>query len=149
MRLDKETYGKYVKQHAPKSPIVSNCIKAFLSGGVICTLGEGLYKTYHNLMLISEQDAGLLVSVSLIFLASLLTGLGVFDKIAKHAGAGTLVPITGFSNAVTSPAIDNKAEGFVLGVAAKMFIIAGPVIVYGVFAGVVYGVIYYFCQFVF
>ena len=143
MRLDKETYGKYVKQHAPKSPIVGNCIKAFLSGGVICTLGEGLYKTYHNLMLISEQDAGLLVSVSLIFLASLLTGLGVFDKIAKHAGAGTLVPITGFSNAVTSPAIDNKAEGFVLGVAAKMFIIAGPVIVYGVFAGVVYGVVYW------
>lgn len=143
MHLDKETYGKYVKKHAKRSPIVSNCIKAFLSGGLICALGEGLYKLYHNLMLMSEQDAGLLVSVSLIFSASLLTGLGVFDKIAKHAGAGTLVPITGFSNSVTSPAIDNKAEGFVLGVAAKMFIIAGPVIVYGVLAGVVYGVIYW------
>ncbi len=143
MRLDKKTYGKYVKKHAKKSPIVSNCIKAFLSGGLICTLGELLYKTYHNMMLMPEEDAGLLVSVSLIFLASLLTGLGVFDKIAKHAGAGTLVPITGFSNAVTSPAIDNKAEGYVLGVAAKMFIIAGPVIVYGVFAGVIYGVVYW------
>ena len=143
MRLDKETYGKYVKKHAKKSPIVGNCIKAFLSGGLICTLGEGLYKTYHNLMLMSEQDAGLLVSVSLIFIASLLTGLGVFDNIAKHAGAGTLVPITGFSNAVTAPAIDNKAEGFVLGVGAKMFIIAGPVITYGLFAGVVYGVVYW------
>ena len=143
MRLDKETYGKYVKKHAKRSPIVPNCIKAFTSGGLICTLGELLYKTYHDTLLMSEQDAGLLVSVSLIFLASLLTGLGVFDKIAKHAGAGTLVPITGFSNAVTSPAIDNKAEGFVLGVAAKMFVIAGPVIVYGVFAGVVYGLIYW------
>ena len=149
MKLDKEAYGKYVKAHAKPSPILKNCILAFLVGGSISAIGEGLYKLYYNTMLMSEEDAGLLVSVSLIFAASLLTGIGVFDKIAKYAGAGTLVPITGFSNSVTSPAIDNKAEGFVLGVGAKMFTIAGPVIVYGTVASVVYGIIYYFCQFVF
>ena len=143
MNLDKKTYGKYVKSHARPSPIIGNCIMAFLTGGAICTLGEGLYKLYFNTLLMSETDAGALVSISLIFIASLLTGIGVFDNIAKHAGAGTLVPITGFSNAVTSPAIDNKAEGFVLGVGAKMFTIAGPVIVYGVSASVVYGIIYW------
>ena len=146
MKLDKEAYGKYVKAHAKPSPILKNCILAFLVGGSISAIGEGLYKLYYNTMLMSEEDAGLLVSVSLIFAASLLTGIGVFDKIAKYAGAGTLVPITGFSNSVTSPAIDNKAEGFVLGVGAKMFIIAGPVIVYGTVASVIYGVIYYICQ---
>lgn len=143
MRFDKETYSKYVKSHAKPSPIIKNCIAAFLSGGTICTIGEVLYKLYHDTLLISEQDSGTLVSISLIFAASLLTGIGVFDRIAKHAGAGTLVPITGFSNAVTSPAIDNKAEGFVLGVGAKMFTIAGPVIVYGVVASVIYGLIYW------
>ena len=143
MKLDKEAYGKYVKAHAKPSPILKNCILAFLVGGSISAIGEGLYKLYYNTMLMSEEDAGLLVSVSLIFAASLLTGIGVFDKIAKYAGAGTLVPITGFSNSVTSPAIDNKAEGFVLGVGAKMFIIAGPVIVYGTVASVIYGVIYW------
>lgn len=143
MKLDKEAYGKYVKAHAKPSPILKNCILAFLVGGSISAIGEGLYKLYYNTMLMSEEDAGLLVSVSLIFAASLLTGIGVFDKIAKYAGAGTLVPITGFSNSVTSPAIDNKAEGFILGVGAKMFTIAGPVIVYGVSASVVYGLIYW------
>ncbi len=143
MELDKKSYGKYVKQHAQKSPMIKNCLCAFASGGLICVLGEALYKLYYNTWLMSEKDAGTLVSVSLIFLASILTGIGVFDRIAKHAGAGTLVPITGFSNSVTSPAIDNKAEGYVLGVGAKMFIIAGPVIVYGVFAGAIYGVIYW------
>ncbi len=143
MQLDKRSYSKFVKQHAKKSPLLKNCTAAFLVGGTICTLGEVMYKLYYNTLLMPEKDAALVTSVSLIFLASLLTGIGVFDKIAKVAGAGTLVPITGFSNAVTSPAIDNKAEGFVLGVGAKMFIIAGPVIVYGVSAGVIYGVIYW------
>ena len=143
MQLDKESYGKYVKKHAKRSPTGKNCLCAFFFGGLICTIGEGLYKLYYNTLLMAEKDAGTLVSVSLIFVASLLTGIGVFDKIAKHAGAGTLVPITGFSNSVTSPAIDNKAEGYVLGVGAKMFIIAGPVIVYGVVAGVIYGVLYW------
>lgn len=143
MKLDKEAYGKYVKAHARPSPILKNCILAFLVGGSICAVGEGLYKLYYNTMLMSEEDSGMLVSVTLIFAASLLTGIGVFDKIAKYAGAGTLVPITGFSNSVTSPAIDNKAEGFVLGVGAKMFIIAGPVIVYGVVASVIYGIVYW------
>ena len=143
MKIDKEAYGKYVKAHAKKSPILKNCTFAFLFGGLICAIGEGLYKLYFEGLLMSETDAGTLVSITLIFCASLLTGIGVFDNIAKTAGAGTLVPITGFSNAVTSPAIDNKAEGYVLGVGAKMFIIAGPVIVYGVCAGAVYGLFYW------
>lgn len=143
MNVDKKVYAKYVKQHAKKSPILKNCSFAFLIGGLICVIGEGFYKLYFNTLLLPERDAGTWVSVSLIFIAALLTGIGVFDKIAKFAGAGTLVPITGFSNAVTSPAIDNKAEGYILGVGAKMFIIAGPVIVYGVFAGSVYGLVYW------
>ena len=143
MNLDKEAYAQYAKQHAPKSPISKNCLHAALFGGCVCTLGEMLYKIFYEILSIEEKSAGTLVSVSLIFLASFLTGIGVFDKIAKIAGAGTLVPITGFSNSVTAPAIDNKAEGFVLGVGAKMFTIAGPVIVYGTVASVVYGVIYW------
>ena len=143
MNIDKKAYAKYVKQHAKKSPILKNCTCAFLIGGLICAIGEGLYKLYFETLLLSERDSGTLVSVSLIFVSSVLTGIGVFDKIAKVAGAGTLVPITGFSNAVTSPAIDNKAEGYILGVGAKMFIIAGPVIVYGLFAGAVYGLVYW------
>lgn len=143
MKIDKEAYGKYVKAHAKSSPTLKNCAFAFLFGGAVCVFGEALYKLYFEHFLMSETDAGTLVSISLIFLASLLTGIGVFDKIAKVAGAGTLVPITGFSNAVTSPAIDNKAEGYIFGVGAKMFTIAGPVIVYGVSAGAVYGLIYW------
>ena len=143
MNLDKEAYAQYAKQHAPESPIVKNCTHAALFGGCVCTFGELLYKIYYDILSIEEKNAGTLVSITLVFIASLLTGIGVFDKIAKIVGAGTLVPITGFSNAVTSPAIDNKAEGFVLGVGAKMFTIAGPVIVYGTVASVIYGVVYW------
>ena len=142
MANKKSEYQVYADKTAKKSPLFLNCIKAFLVGGLICTFAELLYKFYLKLS-ISEDTVKILVPVSLIFLAALLTGLGVFDKIAKHAGAGTLVPITGFSNAVVSPAIDTKAEGFVLGVGAKMFTIAGPVIVYGTVASVVYGIIYW------
>ena len=124
------------------SPIIKDTARAFLVGGGICVLGQLLLIGYSKL-LSDEQSAKTLVSVTLIFLAAVLTGFGVFDKIAKFAGAGTLVPITGFANAVVSPAIEYKAEGFVLGVGAKMFTIAGPVIVYGTVASVIYGVIYW------
>ena len=124
------------------SPIIKDTVRAFLVGGGICVLGQLLLTAYSE-MLSDQQSAKTLVSVTLIFLAAVLTGFGVFDKIAKFSGAGTLVPITGFANAVVSPAIEYKAEGFVLGVGAKMFTIAGPVIVYGTVASVVYGVIYW------
>jgi len=119
-----------------------DCCKAFTIGGGICAFAELLYKLYSKAS-ISENTVKICVPVTLIFITALLTGLGVFDKIAKHAGAGTLVPITGFANAVVSPALDTKTEGYILGVGAKMFIIAGPVIVYGTVASVVYGIIYW------
>ncbi len=143
MDMSKEQYKKYTEMRAKKSPIVKNCVCAFLIGGAICTLGHFLTGVYKDSLGLEKNDAGSLTSVALIFIAILLTGLGVFDKIAQTAGAGTLVPITGFANAVSSSAIDSKTEGFVLGVGAKMFTIAGPVIVYGISAGVVYGVVYW------
>ena len=124
------------------SPIIKDTARAFLVGGGICVLGQLMLAAYSQMMA-DQQSAKTLVSVTLIFVAAVLTGFGVFDKIAKFSGAGTLVPITGFANAVVSPAIEYKAEGFVLGVGAKMFTIAGPVIVYGTVASVVYGVIYW------
>ena len=142
MNVKKQEYQKLVSQKAPKSPILKDCLWAFFVGGFICALGQFLLEGYKMTELESES-AKTLVSVTLIFLSALLTAIGVFDKIAKHAGAGTLVPITGFANAVVSPAIEYRAEGYVLGVGAKMFTIAGPVIVYGVTASVVYGLIYW------
>ena len=142
MQLDKKSYKKYADARARKSPCAKNCVCAFLYGGLICTIAQGLKDLYMT-FLKEEEEAGSLVSVTLIFVAALLTGIGVFDRIAKHAGAGTLVPITGFSNAVASSALDAKGEGFILGVGAKIFTIAGPVILYGITAGAVYGVIYY------
>ena len=142
MNTDNKTYKKYAEARAKKSPLIKDCIWAFFVGGAICTIGHGLKALYLNLKL-SDDNAGMLASVTLIALAILVTGLGKFDDLAKHAGAGTLVPITGFANAVSSCAIDNKSEGFILGVGAKIFTIAGPVILYGISAGVVYGVIYW------
>ena len=142
MNMDHQTYGKFVKARAPKSPVFMDCMRAFLVGGIICAFAEALLKAFLALNL-TEENAKTLVPVTLIFLAALFTGLGIFDDIAKFAGAGTLVPITGFANAVASPAIDDKSEGLVMGVGAKMFTIAGPVIVYGVIASVIYGVIYW------
>lgn len=141
MDIDKKTYKKYAQAHAPKSPVVKNCLKAFLFGGLICAIGEGFLLLYGELLSLSKDDAGALTSVTLIFVAILLTALGIFDRIAKHAGAGTLVPITGFANAVASPAIDAHAEGLVLGVGAKIFTVAGPVLLYGTLAGAVYGLV--------
>ena len=142
MNVKKQEYQKLVSQKAPKSPILKDCLWAFFVGGFICTLGQLLLEGY-KMSELDLESAKTLVSVTLIFISAALTALGVFDKIAKHAGAGTLVPITGFANAVVSPAIEYRAEGFILGVGAKMFTIAGPVIVYGVTASVVYGLIYW------
>ncbi len=141
MKIYGKEYKKYADARAQKSPLAKDCVKAFLFGGTICTVAQVLREVYGTFM--TEKDAGTLASVTLILITAILTGLGVFDKIAKHAGAGTLVPITGFANAVSSAAIDNKGEGFVLGVGAKMFTIAGPVIVYGTVASVIYGIIYW------
>ena len=142
MNMDKKAYVQYTEAHAPRSPIVQDCLRAFWVGGLICTVAQAFTTLYHALGLETE-DAGLLTSVTLVFVAALLTGLGVFPKIAKYAGAGTLVPITGFANSVVSPAIDCKAEGWVLGVGAKIFTVAGPVLLYGTLAGAVFGVIYW------
>jgi stage V sporulation protein AC len=141
--MEKETYKKFADAHAPRSPLGKDCLFAFLFGGTICLIGEILRNVYLNLCHMSEEDAGTLTSVTLILAAVILTGLGIFDRIAKIAGAGTLVPITGFANAVVSPAIDSHAEGLILGVGAKIFTVAGPVLLYGTLAGGVYGVIYW------
>ncbi len=143
MKMKKSTYKALSDAHAPRSPIIKNCIWAYLTGGIICTLGQ-LLKDVYTLIGLPTESASTLCSVTLIAIAVILSALGVFDNIAKHAGAGTLVPITGFANAVVSPAIDSRAEGLVLGVGAKIFTVAGPVLLYGTLAGSVYGVIYWF-----
>ena len=139
--MNQQKYKAYTENRAKRSPWIMNAVKAFAVGGLICCMGQGLVNLYLWLGL-SEKSSGTVTSVTLIFAAGLLTGIGIFDKIAKFAGAGTLVPITGFTNAVASPAIDARSEGYVMGVAAKMFSIAGPVIVYGTASSVIYGVIY-------
>ena len=140
--MTEREYGKIVQEMAPKSPVWKDCINAFWIGGLICTLGQLLMNGYTALGL-DKTDAGTAVSMTLVALSALLTGLSLYDNIAKHAGAGTLVPITGFANAIAAPAVEFKTEGMILGTAAKMFTIAGPVIVYGVSASVVYGLIYW------
>ncbi len=141
--ISNKEYEKMVEGYTKNSPIFTDCLKAFFVGGLICALGEGLRHFFLSLNL-SETLTASSVSISLIFLAAALTAAGVFEKIAKFAGAGTLVPITGFSNSVVSPAMEYKTEGWVTGVGAKMFIVAGPVIVYGTAASIVAGLIYYF-----
>lgn len=140
MNMSKKEYNRYVARLAQKSPLGKDLLRSFLVGGLICVIGQLILNGFTALDL-SEQDAAAATSVSLVFLSAVLTGLSVYDDIAKFAGAGTLVPITGFANAVVSPAIEFKAEGFVTGMATKMFIIAGPVIVYGTVASVLYGLI--------
>ena len=140
--MTEKEYGRLVKSMAPKSPIFKDCLFAFLIGGLICTLGQAILNGYGALGL-SKEDAGTATSATLVTLSALLTGLSLYDNIAKYAGAGTLVPITGFANAVAAPAVEFKTEGWVLGLGAKMFTIAGPVIVYGTVASVIYGVVYW------
>ena len=141
MEMTPQEYQQYVKKREKPSPIVKDTVLAFVIGGLICVLGQLIQNGWAAVGL-DKQDAGTAASCSLVFLSALLTGLNLYNKIARFGGAGTLVPITGFANAVVSPAIDFKSEGFITGMAAKMFVIAGPVIVYGMTAGVVYGVIY-------
>jgi len=140
--MTEKEYGKLVKDMSPKSPIWKDCFNAFWIGGLICAIGQAIMNGYLALDM-SKEDAGTAMSMTLVAVSALLTGFSLYDNIAKHAGAGTLVPITGFANAIASPAIEFKTEGFILGVGAKMFTIAGPVIVYGVSASVVYGLIYW------
>ena len=140
--MTEREYGKLVQEMSPNSPMWKDCFLAFLVGGLICTLGQVFVNWYSSLGL-SKNDAGTAGSMTLVVLSAVLTGLSLYDNIAKHAGAGTLVPITGFANAVAAPAVEFKTEGFVLGVGAKMFTIAGPVIVYGTVASVIYGAIYW------
>ena len=133
-----------IEKHSPGSKIFKNSAKAFLFGGFICVIGELLLNLYSG-FIPDEKVAGGLVTVTVIVIAALLTGFGIFDRIARHAGAGTLVPVSGFSNAVVSQVLDAKSEGYVLGVGAKIFTVAGPVILFGISAGVLYGIIYYLC----
>ena len=138
MDMTNEQYVRYVSAKAKPSPIVKNMAWAFVTGGLICAGGQVLQNLYQNAGL-SRDDAGTAVSLTLIAAAALLTGIGFFDKLAKHAGAGTLVPITGFANAMVSPALEFKTEGFVTGTATKLFVVAGPVLVFGISASVLYG----------
>ena len=145
MDMTPKEYQDYVAQKQQPSPIVKDTILAFLIGGTICTLGQ-LIQTGWGALGLAQEDAGMMTSVSLVFLSISLTALNLYNKIARFGGAGTLVPITGFANAVASPAIDFRAEGIVTGMAAKMFVVAGPVIVFGTVSSVVYGVIYWILQ---
>ena len=138
---DKE-YDKMAKKVSPNSPKLINGIKAFIIGGGICTFGQFLNFIYERMGL-NENEVKAMTPVTLILITAILTGIGVFDKIAKHAGAGTIVPITGFANSVVSPALEFKSEGYIMGVGANLFKIAGPVISYGVFSAVIYGTICY------
>lgn len=138
-----QEYDQMVKQVSPNSPIIMNCLKAFCVGGIICVIGQ-LINNYASSFGVSEDNAGLITSIILILASAILTGLGLYEKFGKFSGAGTIVPITGFANSVVSPAIEFKKEGFVFGLAAKMFIIAGPVIVYGTLTSMIVGLIYYF-----
>lgn len=148
MQTDKKAqqdYQKLVEKSSPPSPLGKNCVRAFLSGGLICSFGQFLLDTFLNRGY-TEEAAGLLVSITLIGIAAILTGLGLYGKLGKYCGAGTLVPITGFSNSVCAPAIEFKKEGITFGMTAKMFIIAGPVIVYGTLTSMVVGLVYYFME---
>lgn len=138
MDMTPQEYQAYVKQKAKKSPIFKDVVLAFVIGGAICVLGQLIQNGWAAAGL-NQEDAGTATSCSLVLLSALLTGLNLYNKIARFGGAGTLVPITGFANAVVSPAIDFKSEGIVTGMAAKMFLVAGPVIVFGTLASVVYG----------
>ena len=140
--MTEKEYGKMIKNMQPRSPIGKDCLKAFLIGGLICAIGQAFLNLYTAIGL-DETSAATANCITLIGLSALLTGLSLYDNIAKHAGAGTLVPITGFANSIAAPAVEFKTEGMVLGVGAKTFQIAGPVIVYGVSASVIYGLIYW------
>lgn len=143
MNYTNRQYQDYLNKKSQNSPLLKDMLWAFFIGGVICTIGQAIFDLYNRLGGLSEDDARTAVSITMIFLGALLTGLDIYGKIAKHAGAGTIVPITGFANSIVSPAMEFKKEGLVLGLAAKMFTIAGPVLVYGITASSVVGLVYY------
>lgn len=143
MKWTPETYAQLMQSRIPPSPLWKDMLFAFIIGGGICTLGQVILNGYLALGL-DEKQAGTALSITLIFLSALLTGLGLYDKLAKYAGAGTLVPITGFANSIVAPAMEFKSEGLIMGTAVKMFTIAGPVLVYGITASVFYGLLLYF-----
>ena len=145
MRISNKQYDEMVKKASPNSPIVLDCIKAFLIGGAICRFGQLLFYIFRKSGM-SLDESRSLVSIALIIITAILTGIGVFDKIAKHAGAGTIVPITGFANSVVSPAMEFKSEGFIMGTGASIFKVAGPVILYGTTAASLYGLIYFIVE---
>lgn len=140
MSVTKREYDKMTKEKSPNSPLIKNLIWAFLVGGAICTIGQIIYNIYEFYGL-NELDASSATSITLIFLGALFTGLKVYDNLAKRAGAGSLVPITGFANAIVAPALEFKSEGYVLGMSGKMFTIAGPVLVFGIVSSIIYGLI--------
>ena len=140
MKLDKQTYQRLLERKSPNSPLWRDCLLAFLIGGGICTVGEGVRQLWLGRGLDTEDTAAA-TAITMVFLGALLTCLHLYDKLAKHAGAGTIVPITGFANAIVSPAIEYKSEGLILGLGAKLFVIAGPVLVYGITASVLYGLV--------
>ena len=145
--MEENKKKELIKKHTPHSKIFKNCALAFLFGGFICAIGESLGSLF-SFLGADEKTSATLVCITLIGAAAILTAIGCFDKIAKHAGAGTLVPVTGFSNAVVSEAMDAKSEGFVLGVGSKIYTVAGPVILFGIASGVLYGIIYYLSSFI-
>ena len=140
--MDNDTKKNLIKKHSPHSAVVKNSLRAFLVGGALCSLAEIIFHLYSSF--VEEKTASTLVTLTFILIAAILTGIGVFDTVARFAGAGTLVPVTGFSNAVVSEAMDAKSEGIILGVGSKIFNVSGPVILFGISAGFLYGVIYYF-----
>ena len=140
MNMTNDEYRQYSDSHQPRSKCLGNCLKAFLVGGLICCIGEAILNVYADCGL-DRTDASSAASATLVFIGALLTGLGLYDRIARFAGGGTLVPITGFANSMVAPALEFKTEGLISGTAAKLFIISGPVIVYGITASVIYGLI--------
>lgn len=149
MKQNKEEYKKYVDKKSPKPTYLKNCILAFLVGGLICFIGQGIHDFYTGVIQLDKLSADTSTSMTLIFLGSLLTGLGVYDLIGKRAGAGSIIPITGFANSIVSPAMEFKKEGFVIGVGSNLFKIAGPVLVYGISSSILCGLIYYLIKLIF
>ncbi len=144
MRISNENYKVMVSKHSRKSPILRDCVLAFLFGGALCAVGQGIHFLWESGPF-TEEMVGILTSVSLIFLGVFLTGLGVYDWLAKFGGAGTLIPITGFANSVAAPIMEFRDEGMILGIGTKFFVIAGPVISYGIISSVLYGLVFYIC----
>ena len=149
MKQNKEEYKKYVDKKSPKPTYLKNCILAFLVGGLICCIGQGIHDFYTGVIQLDKLSADTSTSMTLIFLGSLLTGLGVYDLIGKRAGAGSIIPITGFANSIVSPAMEFKKEGFVIGVGSNLFKIGGPVLVYGISSSILCGLIYYLIKLIF